>query len=273
LSRVPKERTDVTDHNPIDVKELVDDALPAQSPPTALRGDVLVAAGRRSRRRRRVAVAGVAVAAVAVLGGVAGAAQFLPVARGHQVRPGASAAPSLTYDPKIPPAARLTTALRKQVKGFLPTATLAAYDTGALQDVEPLGFVMRQHTWYEAGAAITLGGGVGGLDIGVDPDGTNVSQGACGTVPMAAGDGCTTMTVAGTTLHKHTHTYSTGAQSVRVEGLLTNHTYIWIDVFNYNPASVLAEKNPPPPVPQMNGQPLTADQQAAIVTNPALATS
>jgi hypothetical protein len=261
--------------NPTNVKELLDTALPAQSPPTALHREALVAAGRRSLRRRRLVTAVGAVAAVAVLaGGVAGAAQFLPgqLARGHQVVPGgprasASVAPSPTDNPDIPPAARFTTALRKQVTAFLPDAKLSSGEA-PLRDVEPLGFVMRQGTWYEAGAGITTSAGVGGLVIGVMPDATGVGETACGKNPMEAGDQCTTMTVAGTTLHKHTHTYSTGAQWVDVEGLLPDGSYIWIQVYDYDPASVPMVKYPPAPTPTLSGLPLSADQQAAIVTNP-----
>lgn len=267
----------MSEYDPTAVRELLDGALPDQSPPTALDRTALVAAGRRSLRRRRLAATGGAVAGVAVLaaGVTAAAATLLPGSpAGPGIQPGgpgtsasASAPPSPSYNPNIPPAARLTTALTAQVKAYLPTANL----TPGLLGVEPLGFVQRQHTWYEAQATIhPAGGGVGGLDVGVAPADSPMASTTLTCDTHLEGATCSTEQVGGSTVYVTVHDYATGAQSVRMEVLRTDRTYVFVELDNYDPTSVPQVKNPPDPTPGMTGQPLTGDQQASVVTNPAL---
>jgi hypothetical protein len=211
---------------------------------------------------------------VAVLAaGLAATATLLPGSpAGPRIQPGgpgtsasASPSPSPSYNPDTPTAARLTTALQGQIKAYLPTAT---FTPGTVGGVEPLSFIERQHSWYEATATIHTSGGVGGLAIGVTPPGPEASQPSCATLPP--GTTCSTVRAGDTTVYVYVRDYATGAQSVRMEALRTDGTDVWLELDNYDPTSVPQVKNPPDPTRGLATQPLTQDQQVSVVTNPQL---
>jgi hypothetical protein len=292
LSRRPKERADVPEQDPHAIKEVLDAALPDQSPPTALHRDALIATGRRSLRRRRAAVVACAVvAAVLVAGGTATAGQYLPgrLARGHQLQPGgprASASPSTSPSASPSPSAtpeetarqrftRLTAAFQPLLRRAVPGATWTANtndphlaENGVFAFTNAQGGARTDGDVHDATGTGEVWVDTRSWTPGTQPDtcdGSQTSRYSGGTAR------CESRTVGADTVVIYTDTAPNGALAYQLTTFRpADRTMVTIMTYNYGGSSVQMAKDAPTPEPQRPTPPLTVDTAIGIATAPGM---
>ncbi|HEY3501196.1 MAG TPA: hypothetical protein VGN37_00260 [Actinocatenispora sp.] len=262
----------MTDHD-TDVKSLLADALPAETPPPTHTLADLTARGRKARRRRtagRTGGAALAVAALVAVGVGVGVPQALAV-RGHPAAPASRPHSSTARaESDRQRATRLTAVLTKQVRGFLPGAKLDARPYGPPFDAAPpLTLMPQQRTWYLAVAVVSTDSRVGALDVAVEP-GYSPATGDAADCRHSEYQGgstvCSLRTVHGRAVTITTTTMPTGAIRVVVHGELADHTGVTVTTTNFDSATAYG-RNPPPTVETGRQTVLSLDQSIAIATN------
>ena len=285
------------------VRELLEQALPDRPPPTRLRREDLVAAGRRARTRRHALVSGCAVAAVAVATvGVLGLGRFLPGDSGTAPRPnsgaaarGASTEPSPTSsDGRASPsptsggpfpsrapnvtgpidrtAGRLSRVLQIQLDNYLPGATVRVQTgAGELSNVPAFTFIPHQGHGYQAGATVKTHTSVGNVDIGVEPNAD--AAGTCMRMGVSAPQGredCTSRLVSGTRVYIDTVRFPSGTSQYRVSALRPDGTAVWVFSSDYDRAGDDAPGDLGRSPVADTGPVLGLEQTIAVVLNPDL---
>lgn len=260
----------MTDHDS-DVRNLLGAALPDEPPPATLTLADLTARGRKARRRRTAGRTGGAALAIAALVAVG---VGVPQALAHRAHPAAPASRPRSSAP--PPretegqrVTRLTAALTRQVRGFLPGAKLDARPYGPPFDASPpLTLVPQQRTWYLAVAVVSTGSRVGALDVAVEPGhspSTSDAEGCRQSEVQGGSTVCSLRTVHGRAVTIATTTMPTGAIRVVVHGELADHTGVTVTTTNVGSATAYAD--PSPDVAAGRRTVLSLDQSIAIATN------